>query len=173
MNRATDRTARTAAVLLLALVAVPATLSACASTPSQPDPSSTTASSTSWTAAMGSCLRDAGHDVADSDLVEGVIAAPDGVEPEAYMADFDACSAALPESLGGGDHRPSEQDVAEAQESGLKVAQCVRDAGFTDFADPVDGQFPFMSTEETPESRAFFDCDAKYGPWAGEGAPRG
>jgi hypothetical protein len=122
---------------------------------------------------MGSCLRDAGYDVEDADLVQGVVAAPAGVDADSYVDDFETCRSELPAGMGGGDQEgPSADDIAALQESGLKVAQCVRDAGFPDFADPVDGDFGMMSTEQTPENQAFFDCDAKFGLYADSGSGR-
>ena len=161
----------TAAPLLaaLALLAAPLTLSACSSD-ADPAPA-TTAASGSWSSAMGSCLRAQGYDVADSDLVEGVVAPPDGVDVDTYASDWETCRSALPEAIGGGDQEPSAEDLAAWHEANLRVAQCVRDAGFPDFADPVDGEWSAaMSTsDDDPLTRAFLDCSDEHGSNA-EGA---
>ena len=157
-----------AAALGLAAVAV---LAACTGVAAS-DPAGSTSPGTSWSAAMGSCLRAAGHDVADDDLHEGVVAAPDGVDPDEYASSFDRCRDGLPADLDGGRQEPSAEDVAERQASGVEIAQCVREAGFPDFADPVDGDFGPMSTEESPLARALWDCDAMHGLHADDGADR-
>jgi len=168
------RSARARVALVgLALLAAPLGLAACSSAAPASDASSSAVAAGSWSSEMGSCLRDAGYDVADADLVEGVVAAPEGVDADSYADDVETCRSELPAGMGGGEHEgPSADDVAALRESGLEVAQCVRDAGFPDFADPVDGDFGMMSVEETPENRAFWDCDAEFGLHADGGAGR-
>lgn len=148
-------------------------LAACASAPDASDAADAPTPGTGYSAALGSCLRDAGHDVDDADLVPGVVAVPDGVDPESYMADFDRCRGELPPELGGGaPPEVSADDVAARQEAGLAIARCVREAGFPDFADPVDGEFGMMSVEQTPENEAFLACDEQHGLDAGTEASR-
>ena len=163
------RQSTTLSVAALVVLAAPLTLAGCASSDPGPSSSSTTSAS-SWSAAMGSCLRDEGYDVDDSDVVEGVVAPPPGVDQDAYLADWETCRTGLPREIRGDDDEPSPDDVAAAQEAGLKVAQCVRDAGFPDFPDPVDGSFPPLSPGDDPQSQAIFACDAEHGVAAGGGA---
>lgn len=149
-------------------VLLPALLAGCSTTDA---PGSTSSPSVTDTASassqLGECLRDAGYDVPDPDLSQGVvIAPPKGADPERYAEDFSACRAELPEALGGGPQEPSAEEIAELQEAEMKVAQCVRDKGFEDFPDPVDGEFPGLqmtTTGASPEQEALFACDAEFG----------
>jgi hypothetical protein len=167
-RRASSATLLGAALLLAAPV-----LAACSTAgdgPTAGASSGATGSTSSASAQLGSCLRDAGFDVDDPDLSRGVVVAPPrGVDVDEYVAAFDACRAELPADQGGGPG-PSEEDLAALQEANLEVARCVREKGFTDFADPVDGVFPSgasVSTDTTAlgaQDEAFLACDAEHGP---------
>jgi len=159
-------------LLITAALLVPA-LAACApdATPT-PGSSTPTSASGSTAALLGGCLRDAGYDVDDALLAtEGVVAPPAGVDVEAYSDALSACREQLPAEQGGGVDQPSAADLAEQQEANLAVAECVREKGFDDFPDPVDGSFPREvasgSTDPSardPRTEAFFACSDEVGP---------
>jgi len=167
------RRASSAALLGAALLLVAPVLAACSTAADDPTAgasSGATGSTSSASAQLGSCLRDAGFDVDDPDLSRGmVIAPPAGVDIDAYVTAFTDCRAGLPADQGG-QPAPSADDLAALQEANLEVARCVREKGFTDFADPVDGVFPSgasMSTDTTAlgaQDEAFLACDAEHGP---------
>lgn len=156
-------------VLAATAVLLPALLAGCSTTDGSgtaPSPTATDAASAS--AQLGQCLRDAGYDVADPDLSKGVVVTPPkGADPDRYAEDFDVCRSELPESQGGGSQKASAAEVAEFQKAQLKVAECVREKGFDDFPDPVDGEFPNlqMSTSgSSGQQEALLACDAEFGP---------
>ena len=167
------RRASSATLLGAALLLVAPVLAACSTAADDPTAgasSGATGSTSSASAQLGSCLRDAGFDVDDPDLSRGmVIAPPAGVDIDAYVTAFTDCRAELPADQGG-QPAPSADDLAALQEANLEVARCVREKGFTDFADPVDGVFPSgasMSTDTTAlgaQDEAFLACDAEHGP---------
>jgi hypothetical protein len=156
-------------------VLLPALLAGCSTTDA---PGSTSSPSVADTASassqLGECLRDAGYNVPDPDLGQGVvIAPPKGADPERYAEDFSACRAKLPESQGGGSQEPSAEELAEQQKADMKVAECVREKGFEDFPDPVDGEFPgvrMTTSGSSPQQEALFACDAEFGSNATGGA---
>jgi len=174
------RRASSATLLGAALLLVAPVLAACSTAADDPTAgasSGATGSTSSASAQLGSCLRDAGFDVDDPDLSRGVVVAPPrGVDVDEYVSAFEVCRAELPADQGGGPG-PSEEDLAALQEANLEVARCVREKGFADFADPVDGVFPSgtsMSTDTTAlgaQDEAFLACDAEHGP-NGAGAGR-
>jgi hypothetical protein len=165
---------RASSVVRLAIAAallVP-TLAACAPDP-EPGPASTRAAgASSASVVLGSCMREAGFDVPDEHFANtGVVAPPQGVDVEAYVEAFDECRETLPVDQGGGSQRPSPEDLAVLQEANLEVARCVRDKGFDDFPDPVDGQFPMEATSTSTDpsavdaqTEAYFACDESFGP---------
>jgi len=167
------RRASSATLLGAALLLVAPVLAACSTAADDPTAGASSGaqgSSSIASAQLGSCLRDAGFDVDDPDLSRGVVVAPPrGVDVDEYVSAFEACRAELPADQGGGPG-PSEEDLAALQEANLEVARCVREKGFTDFADPVDGVFPSgasMSTDTTAlgaQDEAFLACDAEHGP---------
>lgn len=163
---------RTRPFLTLAAGALllPTLLAGCATSDASPTAETTSAGSSSASAQLGQCLRDAGYDVEDPDLSKGVVVAvPSGADPEEYSSAFSECRAALPESQGGGEQGPTAAQAAEWQASQLKVAECVREKGFTDFPDPVDGDFPgkqWSTSGGDPEQEAFFACSAEFDPSA-------
>lgn len=167
------RRASSAALLGAALLLVAPVLAACSTAADDPTAGASSGaqgSTSSASAQLGSCLRDAGFDVDDPDLSRGmVIAPPAGVDIDAYVTAFTDCRAELPADQGG-QPAPSADDLAALQEANLEVARCVREKGFTDFADPVDGVFPSgasMSTDTTAlgaQDEAFLACDAQHGP---------
>lgn len=167
------RRASSAALLGAALLLVAPVLAACSTAADDPTAGASSGaqgSTSSASAQLGSCLRDAGFDVDDPDLSRGmVIAPPAGVDIDAYVTAFTDCRAELPADQGG-QPAPSADDLAALQEANLEVARCVREKGFTDFADPVDGVFPSgasMSTDTTAlgaQDEAFLACDAEHGP---------
>jgi hypothetical protein len=162
------RTGFRTAVAALALL-TPALLAGCTSGPDTASGSTDTpaADARSASAQLGSCLRDAGFDVDDPDLSEVVvIAAPKGSDPDAYEKAFSTCSATLPGEFGEIGQAPDADEAAALQKSGLKVAQCVRDKGFSDFADPVGGEFAPGRTgpEGEAEALAFDACWTEFGP---------
>jgi len=167
------RRASSATLLGAALLLVAPVLAACSTAADDPTAGASSGaqgSSSSASAQLGSCLRDAGFDVDDPDLSRGmVIAPPAGVDIDAYVTAFTDCRAELPADQGG-QPAPSADDLAALQEANLEVARCVREKGFTDFADPVDGVFPSgasMSTDTTAlgaQDEAFLACDAEHGP---------
>jgi len=160
------------AALVATVALLPALLAGC-STAEGSGPSSSPAAggSASASAQLGQCLRDAGYDVDDPDLGKGmVVAVPEGADPERYGEDFDTCRAQLPEAEGGGSQKASDAEVAQWQAAQLKVAECVREKGFEDFPDPVDGDFPdqqWSTSDPSPEQEALFACSAEVGPNAG------
>ena len=174
------RRSSSATLLGAALLLVAPVLAACSTAADDPTTGASSGaqgSSSSASAQLGSCLRDAGFDVDDPDLSRGmVIAPPAGVDIDAYVTAFTDCRAELPADQGG-QPAPSADDLAALQEANLEVARCVREKGFTDFADPVDGVFPSgasMSTDTTAlgaQDEAFLACDAEHGP-NGAGAGR-
>jgi len=167
------RRASSATLLGAALLLVAPVLAACSTAADDPTAGASSGaqgSSSSASAQLGSCLRDAGFDVDDPDLSRGmVIAPPAGVDIDAYVTAFTDCRAELPADQGG-QPAPSADDLAALQEANLEVARCVREKGFSDFADPVDGVFPSgasMSTDTTAlgaQDEAFLACDAEHGP---------
>jgi hypothetical protein len=167
------RRASSATLLGAALLLVAPVLAACSTAADDPTAGASSGaqgSSSSASAQLGSCLRDAGFDVDDPDLSRGVVVAPPaGVDIDAYVTAFTDCRAELPADQGG-QPAPSADDLAALQEANLEVARCVREKGFTDFADPVDGVFPSgasMSTDTTAlgaQDEAFLACDAEHGP---------
>jgi hypothetical protein len=180
-SRIRHRARRPLLLATAALVLAPV-LAACsqsgAPTESSTSASSGSTSSSTINAQLGSCLRDAGFDVDDADLHEGrVVAPPHGVDPDAYVSALESCREDLP--LGqGGVEAPSAADLAALQAANLEVARCMREKGFEDFPDPVDGDFPMGTTmtptggELRPQDEAFFACDAEFGvngAEAGEG----
>lgn len=170
-----QRRASSAALLGAALLLVAPVLAACSTAADDPTAGASSGatgstSSASASAQLGSCLRDAGFDVADPDLSRGmVIAPPAGVDIDAYVTAFTDCRAELPADQGG-QPAPSADDLAALQEANLEVARCVREKGFTDFADPVDGVFPSgtsMSTDPSArgaQDEAFLACSEEHGP---------
>jgi len=165
---------RTSALGTLSVCAVllPALLAGCSTDDDATSAATSAGGGTSASAQLGQCLRDAGYDVDDPDLDEGmVVAVPNGADADEYAAAFAECREGLPESAGGGEaaQEPSAAELAEWQESQLKVAECVRQEGFEDFPDPVDGAFPqtnWSTTSSTPEQDAFFACSERFGPSA-------
>lgn len=163
---------RKASFLTLAAGALllPTLLAGCATSDSSPTTGTASAGSSSASAQLGQCLRDAGYDVDDPDLSKGVVVAvPAGADPEEYSAAFAECRAALPESQGGGasNQKASPDELAEAQAANLAVAECVREKGFDDFPDPVDGEFPrenWSTSGGDPRQDAFFACSDEFGP---------
>jgi hypothetical protein len=150
-------------------VLLPALLAGCSTTDAPGSTSSpSVADAASASSQLGECLRDAGYNVPDPDLSKGVVVAPpEGADPDRYAEDFDACRSKLPESQGGGSQEPSDAEVAEWQKTQLKVAECVREKGFEDFPDPVDGNFPgvqLSTSGASPEQEAFFACSNEFGP---------
>lgn len=121
--------------------------------------------SRSASAQLGQCLRAAGYDVDDPDISKGiVIIPPDGVDADEYAKDFQTCADGVGGDLAGsGEVDPA--TTAKRQKASLKVAQCMRDKGFDDFPDPVDGFFTEkMSTDQSdPTAAAFTACDAEFG----------
>jgi hypothetical protein len=172
-RRASRHRASSAARLVIAAALLAPALAACAPDPEASSGSSSpTAVSGSTTALLGSCLRDAGFDVDDAQLaMEGVVAAPTGTDVEAFTDALSACRDELPAEQRGGDDEPTAADLAELQEANLAVAECVREKGFDDFPDPVDGGFPreIASGSTDPGARdarteAFFACSDEVGP---------
>ncbi|NII52552.1 hypothetical protein [Frigoribacterium endophyticum] len=167
------RRASSAALLGAALLLVAPVLAACSTAADDPTAGASSGaqgSTSSASAQLGSCLRDAGFDVDDPDLSRGmVIAPPAGVDIDAYVTAFTDCRAELPADQGG-QPAPSADDLAALQEANLEVARCVREKGFTDFADPVDGVFPSgtsMSTDPSArgaQDEAFLACSEEHGP---------
>jgi hypothetical protein len=172
-RRASRRRTSSAARLLIAAALLAPALAACA--PDQGASSGTSspaAASGSTTALLGSCLREAGYDVDDAQLeMEGVVAPPKGTDLDAFSEALSACRDQLPADQRSGDDEPSAADLAELQEANLAVAECVREKGFEEFPDPVDGEFPrdVASGSTDPGARdarteAFFACSDEVGP---------
>lgn len=163
----TRRTGLRTAVAALVLL-TPALLAGCASGADTASGGASTpaADARSASAQLGACLRDAGYDVEDPDLSQGVVVAgPKGSDPDAYAQAYSTCAATLPGEYGEIGQAPDADEVAAYQEAGLKVAQCVRDKGFSDFADPVDGEFAPGRTgpEGDAEVQAVDACWAQFG----------
>lgn len=120
----------------------------------------------SSSAQMGECLRAAGYDVADPDFSQGIaIDPPAGVDVDVYVKAFETCAGEVGGDLGALAAPPDPAEVAELQEANLEVARCVREKGFEDFPDPVDGVFDGVrSTTSSPVEDAYLDCDAEFGP---------
>lgn len=130
---------RRATALVSTALLVPALLSACSSAPDGPTPVGTDAAPASSEAArVGQCVRDAGYDVEDDDFsTPGSYRQPAGLsadELDAYAETVADCasgtSLAPPSRPGGGQG---------ADRQLLDLAACLRDAGYPDAEDPVDG----------------------------------
>ncbi len=157
----------TLALAATALVA-PALLAGCAPKASGDPDAASTGVSSSESAELGRCLRDAGYDVDDPDLSQGIIVAPpDGADQDAYSDAFFQCAEEVGGSLAAADEPPSADEIATLQKANLKVAACVREKGFEDFPDPVDGYFDlrFGTGDPSPRDAAYFACDAEFGPY--------
>jgi hypothetical protein len=148
---------------------LPGLLAGCSSTPTDEGGtgSATRAAGSSASAQLGQCLRDAGFEVDDPDYEPGgAVMVPPGPDGEAYADQFETCREQLPESETGGSRTTT--DTAGLQEARLEVAQCMRDAGFDDFPDPVDGVFRdgLSLNSENGMAEALGRCDAEFGPGA-------
>ena len=166
-HRASSSALLAASALLLAPL-----LAACSPGGGSDAPSSSASAggTSSVDAQLGSCLREAGYDVDDADLHGGgVVAPPPGWDVDEYATALEGCRAELPAEQGAAE-APSADDVAAFQAAALEVAECVREKGFEDFPDPVDGEFPSqaaMSTDSgarSPQDEAFLACSDEVGP---------
>ncbi len=132
------------------------TLSACSSAPDGSSTSSPSADSAAERAlAYGACLRDAGFDVSDDDLVAGRLAIPDGADPEAFARASDACDAT---SAAAHDGAGAAEESAEPLDLGPGFVRCVRDAGFPDFPDEPEAQAAFEPADPAGYDRVWADC---------------
>lgn len=140
-SRSSRRRSRRGLVALLAAgVLLPGLLAACSSDAPEAGTSSGTASS-SEAAAVGQCVRDAGYDVEDSDFIEkGLLMLPGDVEPGSDAADdyFDVVSGCQ-DSVGSGSLKLSDEEKDSFTQEMIEMAQCLRDEGFENVEDPVDG----------------------------------
>lgn len=174
--RASRHRASSVIRLAIATALLVPTLAACAPDPAPVETGVPTTSSAS--AVLGACMRDAGFDVTDEHFANtGVVAPPQGVDVDAYVAAFSDCREGLPADQGGGSQGPTADDLAALQEANLDVARCVREKGFDDFPDPVDGEFPMGATSTStdpdandPQMDAYLACDKSVGP---NGSERG
>lgn len=124
-------------------------------------PTPTSASNVNESAHLGDCLRKAGFDVEDPDLNKGVVVAPpEGVDPNRYDREFQKCRA---DNVSGGNAKPSPEQLKIFREYELKIAQCVRDKGFPEFADPgEDGFEPRSTTAEDSSDKALSACESEF-----------
>lgn len=133
------RPRRRLAVLLAASLLTPGLLAGCSSAGG--GPAGGDAASSSDAAAVGQCVRDAGYDVVDDDFTNpGLTTLPDGVAPESSEADtFLDVVSGCHDSAGSGSLQVSGDEKDAFVQEMLTMAQCLRDEGFDDVPDPVDG----------------------------------
>lgn len=136
----TSSARRRACALVAAAALLPGLLAACASQDASAA-NSTTRAASSDAAAVGQCLRDVGWDVDDADVGQpGISRLPDGVDegsPDAddYLEAVSTCR----ESAGVETPGLSDKEKDSFTEQLKAMAQCLRDEGFDDVEDPVDG----------------------------------
>lgn len=158
---------RRVAALVGATLLIPALLSACSSAPDGPTPvGSSAAPASSDAARVGQCVRDAGYDVEDDDFsTPGSFRQPAGLSADqldAYTETIADCasgtSLAPPSRSGGGGGQGFDQQL-------LDLTACLRDAGFSDVEDPVDGVWrPDPSHQGDPAyEAATTTCQAEVG----------
>jgi hypothetical protein len=148
---------RVTAALLTTGVLVPALLTGCSSSP--PSTSGTTAAASSDAARVGQCVRDRGYDVDDSDFSSpGRYPAPEGLSPD-RLEEYDR---AVGECAAGTSLAAPSADGATAPEFErqlLALTACLRDAGYPDVADPVDGVwFPDPDRQDDAAYQAASDA---------------
>lgn len=164
-HRPTSRPATPAALAVAALTA--ALVSGCSQATTGATGSGST--STSDAAVVGQCVRDRGYDVDDSSFTSpGTFPQPSGLtadQLDAYGQAVSDCVAgtSLETPDGTGGFGP------ENDRQLLDLTACLRDAGFPDVADPVDGVWsPDASHEGDPAYEAATEtCAAEAGLQAG------
>lgn len=109
-------------------------------------------------AQVGACLRDAGFDVNDDELVAGVLAPPEGADVAEYEEALRNCAegtSLAPEDAPDGD------EMAAVQAQLLEYVACLRDLGYTDIPDPVDGELDLPPEYTSTDSSNTFPEDAE------------
>lgn len=162
---------------VLALLLVPALLAGCSSSPSHagqtPGPSASTSSDGSFGSTgasgttgqrvapgeIGTCMRDRGYDVDDSEFANSGgsgarFSAPEGVDAEKYSADLIACS-------GGSADAPAAKPLPGSDERLRREAACIRDGGFPDFPDGLEDQRRWEPRDEEAFERTAEECSRK------------
>ncbi|GAA4672013.1 hypothetical protein [Frondihabitans cladoniiphilus] len=144
-------------------------LVACSSDSSEPDAGKTkkaAASGYDWDLALVSCLRDAGHDVADPERngpAVGITITP-GMDPAAYQKDFSACQTKVKSRLGA---RPvSDAEKKQTSESEKKIQEgneCLRKKGYDTGGDPGESGTPQIGPADIPDE-VIAECGLMGGP---------
>ncbi|PZE86219.1 hypothetical protein [Curtobacterium sp. MCBD17_032] len=148
--------------VVLALLLVPTLLTGCSSAPhddTRPPISDSPSPSAASAAEVGACMRDRGHDVDDSQFAESggsraQVSVPEGVDPDRWVADLDACS-------GGAADAPAAEPVPGWDALTRKAAACIRDGGFPDYPDGMEDQRRWKPSDTDAFDRVAQECDAK------------
>ncbi|ROS57910.1 hypothetical protein EDF38_2640 [Frigoribacterium sp. PhB160] len=132
------RPLRAVPALLAASVLLPGLLTACSSPAADEAASGATASDA---ATVGQCVRDAGYDVVDDDFGNSaLVRLPDAIEPETDEADaFFSVVSDCHDAAGSASPRLSEGEKDAFAQKLVEMAQCLRDEGFENVPDPVEG----------------------------------
>jgi len=149
--------------LLAAAVLLPGLLSACTADDAAADGTGAAAGTTE-AAAVGQCVRDQGYDVADDDFsTPGLVNLPADIAPESDAEDeyFDVVTTCQ-DTVGGGSLELSDEEKDSFVQEMVVMAQCLRDEGFENVEDPVDGVwFGPEEYEDDPAYEAAIDtCQA-------------
>ncbi|WP_407319665.1 hypothetical protein UQW22_04380 [Isoptericola halotolerans] len=109
-------------------------------------------------AQVGSCLRDAGFEVDDDALVAGVLAPPDGADPAEYETVLRECAEGTALAL---EDAPSGEELATIQAQLLEYVTCLRELGYTDIPDPVNGEIDLPKQYTSTDPSNTFPADAE------------
>jgi hypothetical protein len=132
--RRTGRLGRRGTALLAGALLLPGVLAACTTDGADDTATSGPPAAGANAAKIGSCLRDKGYDVDDSQFSGSTVevAPPAGVDPQAYIKDLTACS---PDGGAAPDSSERQALQAENAKKDTEFAACIRDKGFDDYPD--------------------------------------
>jgi hypothetical protein len=158
MNTTTKTARRTRSLVTVAaaVVLLPGLLAACSS--GSPTTEETSGAKSGSGSSLASCMRDKGYDMEDPSSGSRVqtLSAPDGVDKEQWQQDLNTC---LSDEGGAGEGGFKAAAPAGSDEQMRKMAQCIRDGGFSDFPDGEDAIGAYKPDDES----AFDDVTSKCG----------
>lgn len=153
MTTTTPSPCRRSAIAFAGFALVASLLSGCSAggPPAPTDSASGVGDPRERASAIFGCLRDKGYDVADPEGNQ--LSIPDGVDPDQYGKDLNACAHSVP----GG---PAGEAVAAppSAEESAAFARCIREGGFPDFPDDIEAQAEYTTGDEKGLEERYDHC---------------